>query len=309
MKPNVIDLFAGCGGFSHGFEQAGFNILAFVEWWEPAIETFLKNHPNTKHLGRDITKISNSQILEYKGKTDIIIGGIPCQGFSLAGKRDPKDKRNQLYLEFLRFVEVISPRIAIIENVTGLLSMNAYDGEKVLYKLVHGLICLNYFVSYRVLKASDYNVAQNRQRLIIIAKKIDAFPKPNERKGTVLEALYGISKETELNAHLHYNLTQETIERIKTLKQGERLSKNYVCSKQRLFGDRPSKTIVTKPMYIHPLEDRLLTPRELARLQSFPDDFFFCGSKTSMIKQIGNAVPPLMAKEIALKIKEDFENE
>ena len=168
---------------------------------------------------------------------------------------------------------------------------------------------MNYFVSYRVLKASDYNVAQNRQRLIIIAKKIDAFPKPNERKGTVLEALHGISKETKINANIQFEITPKTVEKIKNLKQGERISKHYVCSKQRLFGDRPSKTIVTKPMYIHPLEDRLLTPRELARLQSFPDDFFFCGSKTSMIKQIGNAVPPLMAKEIALRIKEDFKDD
>ena len=305
MKPRVIDLFSGCGGLSHGFMQAGCEVVAFVEWWEPAITTFLKNHPQVIHLGRDITNVSNETLLKYKGKVEIIAGGPPCQGFSLAGNRDIGDNRNQLYKEFLRFVKVIEPKIVLIENVPGLLSMNDSDGEKIINKIITDLIKLEYFTCYKVLKASNYNVPQNRERLIIIGIKLDLFPIPSGKKITAIEALADLpEKESYLNAHIRFNTTEGITEKIKKLKQGERISDKFNCCKQRLYADKPSKTIVTKPIYIHPIYDRLLTPRELARLQSFPDDFYFCGMKTSMVKQIGNAVPPLMAFEIAKKLKE-----
>ena len=109
-------------------------------------------------------------------------------------------------------------------------------------------------------------------------------------------------EENGINAHVHFKPTETTLEKIKNLKQGERLLK-YNLSRRRIFADKPAPTIVTKPIYVHPIYDRLLTPRELARIQSFPDDFKFTGSKTSMVKQIGNAVPPKMAKEIANNLK------
>lgn len=303
MKPRVIDLFAGCGGFSHGFMQAGCDVIGFVEWWKPAITTFLKNHPHARHLGTDITQVPDERLSELKGKVEIIVGGPPCQGFSICGKRDPKDKRNQLYREYLRFIKIIRPQIAIIENVPGLLLMNDFDGEKIIHRITQELIELGYFVSYKVLTASDYSVPQSRKRLIIIGKKLDLFPKPSSKERTVMEAIGDLPfEENGLNGHLCSQPSQETLEKIKTLKQGERLCKTFNFSRQRLCADRPSKTIVTKPLYIHPHYNRFLTPRELARLQSFPDDFLFTGSKTNMIKQIGNAVPPLMARALAEKI-------
>ena len=307
MKPRVLDLFAGCGGLSLGFRQAGFDIVGFVEWWKPAITTFLQNHPRCRHLGKDITQVPDATLSELKGKVDIIIGGPPCQGFSTCGKRNPDDKRNQLYREYLRFVSIIQPKYAIIENVQGILSMNDFDGRKVIDKITSDLIKLDYFVCYKVLKASDFGVPQHRKRLIIIAKKINLYPVPKAEQKTVIEAIGNLpAEESDLNGHQFYNAKQETIERIKNLNQGECLPGKYKMERERLRAGKPSKTIVTQYRYIHPLYDRFLTARELARLQSFPDDFIFCGSKTSMVKQIGNAVPPLLAKSIATKILEDY---
>ncbi len=304
MKARMIDLFAGCGGFSNGFQQAGFDVVGFVEWWPPAITTFLKNHPTAQHLGSDITKIPDETLQGLKGKVEIIAGGPPCQGFSMCGKRDPKDKRNQLYKEFLRFVRIIDPKIAIVENVQGLLSMIDYDGKKVIDKILHEFIRLGYSVCYKVLTASDYGVAQNRKRLIIIAKKLDIYPEISGRKKTVMDAICDLPEyETSLNAHVLFDTKQETLAKIRLLNQGEAMCKTYNCSRQRIKADRPSKTICTRVMYIHPHHHRFLTPRELARLQSFPDNFEFCGSKTNMVKQIGNAVPPLLARAIGKKIK------
>ncbi len=307
MKPRVLDLFAGCGGFSHGFQSEGFELIGFVEYWPPAITTFLKNHPHVFHLGRDITQVKNEILESLRGKVEIIVGGPPCQGFSYCGKRDSNDKRNQLYKEYLRFVRIIQPKIAIMENVSGILSMKDDNNEKVINRIVNDFINLGYFVSYKILKASDYGVAQNRVRVIIIAKKLNLFPEPKLLKKSVIEAISNIPQNH--NAHIHFNPKKETLEKIKQLKQGEKISKTYNFSRQRLRADKPSKTIPTKTIYIHPFEDRFLTPRELARLQSFPDDFYFCGSKTNIVKQIGNAVPPLMASAVAKKVKEDLKND
>ena len=302
---NVLDLFSGCGGFSSGFKKAGCNILGFVEWWTPAITTFLKNHPKAIHLGSDITKISDKSIQSLKGRVDIIVGGPPCQGFSLCGKRDPKDKRNKLYKEFLRFVKIIEPKFVVMENVSAILSMEDNKQEKVINKIIHEFISLDYFVSYKVLNSFDYGVAQKRKRLILIAKKIDLFPDKLPCQKTVIEAIHDLPlRENGLNAHILFHPKEETVEKIKNLQQGQKLSNTFNFSRQRLFAFKPSSTVVTKPIYIHPYYHRFLTPRELARLQSFSDDFFFCGSKTDMVKQIGNAVPPLMARCIAKKILE-----
>ena len=306
-KPTVLDLFAGCGGFSYGFMQAGYRVVGFVEKWEPAIQTFVKNHPTAKLLGKNITRIKDSTISKYKGKIDIIVGGPPCQGFSVCGKRDPKDKRNQLYKEYLRFIKIIEPKIVILENVPGILSMKDFDKDKIIHKIINDLVKLNYSVTYKILNASDYKVAQTRKRLIIIGVKQDLFPKPSKEIKTVIEAI-GKPLKRNINGQLHLKPTKETVQRIKKLKQGEKLSKRYNFSRQRLYADKPSKTIPTIPIFIHPTKNRFLTPRELARLQSFPDSFRFYGTKTDMVKQIGNAVPPLMAKSLATKLKGVLKN-
>lgn len=297
---SVVDLFAGCGGFSHGFLKAGYDVIGFVEWWQPAINTFMKNHPNAELLGKDITTIKDEDIAHLEGQVDVLIGGPPCQGFSLCGKRDPKDKRNQLYKEFLRFVRVINPNIVVMENVPHLLSMKDSDGEPFISKIFRDFNDLNYSVSYKVLTASDHGVAQNRKRLIIVAQKIKFFPYKLQHKKSVMEAISDVPEELQE----YFKTTPEVTEKIKTLKEGEKLSPSFNFSRQRLFANKPSRTVTTKPMYIHPYEHRFLTPRELARLQSFPDDFEFTGTKSDQVKQIGNAVPPLLAQRIAEELRE-----
>ena len=225
VSMKVLDLFSGCGGFSLGFHQAGFEIIGFVEWWQPAITTFLLNHPNARHLGGDIRAISDELFLSLKGDVDIIVGGPPCQGFSQCGKRDPKDERNQLYKEYLRCVKIIEPKIIVMENVAGLLSMDNGNGRKVIDRILHDFIKLGYFVSYKILTASDFNVAQNRKRLIIVAKKLDLFPMGNGRERIVLEAISDLP--SGVNAHVFFKTKEETLARIKNLKQGEKLSKNF----------------------------------------------------------------------------------
>ena len=307
MRPTVLDLFAGCGGFSCGFAHAGCHVVAFVEQWQPAINTFLKNHPEAILLGRDITQMPNGKFLPLQGKIDVIIGGPPCQGFSMCGKRDPKDKRNQLYKEFLRVVKIIQPKTIVIENVRGLLSMKGHKQEKIINNILHDLIELDYFVSYKLLKASDYGVAQNRERLFIIGHRLDLFPQPEGKQKNVLEAIADLpNEETELNGHIFFQTTPETVTKIAKLQQGEKLSATFNFSRQRLHANRPSKTVTTKPTFIHPFYNRFLTPRELARLQGFPDSFEFTGGRTIMTKQIGNAVPPLLGEAIARKIVEVY---
>lgn len=305
MNPTVLDLFAGCGGLSYGFQEAGYNIIGFVEKWEPAIETFLKNHPSTIHLGGDIQKIRDHELLKYKDKVDVIVGGPPCQGFSMCGKRDPADPRNRLYREYLRFVRIIRPKAIVMENVQGLRTMKTQQGEYVLAKILYDLIDLGYCVSYKVLTASDHGVPQKRRRLVIVGIRRELFPTPDERMITVGEALRSIS--THQNGQVFFETTSASNERFSKLKQGERVNSPFNFCRQRLSASEPSRTITTVPMYIHPTEDRLLTPRELARLQSFPDDFKFCGTKTSMVKQIGNAVPPRLAYKIAEQLRGEIQ--
>ena len=302
MKPKVIDLFSGCGGLSYGFEEAGFEVIGFVEYWKPAIDTFLRNHKAATHIGEDITKISDEAISHYKGKVDVIIGGPPCQGFSQCGKRNPKDGRNQLYKHYLRFVKIIDPKHIVMENVSGLLSMTAPNGRKFIDNILHDLIKLGYSVSYRILTASEFGVAQKRQRLVVIAEKKNLYPKPNGIRKNLIDAIRNIPQDA--NGHDFFETQEETLSKIKELEQGERLCKTYNFSRQRVFADKPCRTVTTKPLFIHPFEDRFLTARELARLQSFPDTFEFSGSRTSMVKQIGNAVPPILASAIATQIKE-----
>lgn len=301
----MLDLFAGCGGLSYGFQKAGCSIEGFVESWKPAITTFLHNHPKALHLGSDITKVSDAALLTWKGKVDIIVGGPPCQGFSMCGKRDPHDKRNQLYKEFIRCVAFINPKVVVMENVAGMLSMEDKDGEKILLKIIDDLIQMDYFVSYRKLNAAEFGIPQNRERIFIIAVKLSLFPIPTFEKKTTMEAIQDLPEhEHWINGHILFDTTPETLEKIKKLKSGEKLYSTFNFGRQRLRPDKPSRTVPTNPIFIHPEYDRFLTPREMARLQSFPDDFTFCGTKTDMATMIGNAVPPRLSQKIASTICE-----
>lgn len=299
----VIDLFAGRGGIAEGFRQAGFTSEGFVEWWEPAQNTFKKNFPESKLIGNDITLIPDEEISKYTA--DVIVGGPPCQGFSMAGKRDPNDKRNTLFEHYLRFVKIIQPKYCVMENVKGIYTMRAADGEPVFNKITRGFKELGYSVQAKIVNASNYGVPEARERVIFIACKDQTKIKhPDhvlEKKvaGDVLNLPYEEIKEIQ---HI-YQKNHKMLYKAHYLRRGQVISTFHAAGK-KINPEKPSPTITKGGRFIHPRYNRYLSVREVARLQSFPDNFNFCGNIQQMYGQIGNAVPPLLAKAIALKIKE-----
>ncbi len=172
---NVIDLFAGCGGLSTGFEMAGYKIPLAVEKDEWASETYKKNHSGTKVVTADITQIKDLDSLLPRRNTRIdgIIGGPPCQGFSLSGNRDKKDPRNSLFMEFVRFVKHFSPKFFVMENVTGILSMQTKNGELVKDVILNEYNAAGYNVEIFVLNAAEFGVPQSRIRVFFIGLRND----------------------------------------------------------------------------------------------------------------------------------------
>lgn len=183
---NVIDLFAGCGGLSLGFEMAGFNIPLAIEKDEWASETYKKNHCNTKVITGDITQITNlSDLIDRKNlPIDGIIGGPPCQGFSLSGNRDKNDPRNSLFMEFVRFVKFYKPKFFVMENVTGILSMKTKDNLKVKDLILKEYDNAGYNVKICKLNAAEFGVPQSRIRIVFIGIRKDIYFKENEIEPT-----------------------------------------------------------------------------------------------------------------------------
>lgn len=179
MTLTVADLFCGVGGFSKGFEEAGFKISFGVDLWNVALETFKHAHKNTEGILYDLTKLDNSFLKKYQNKIDVVIAGPPCQGFSMSGKRDSRDERNTMYEAVARSVSVINPKVVLLENVVGLLSMKSSKGNLIKELIIKRFEELGYEVEYKVLDASDYGVPQTRKRVIFICSKIGkiSFPK------------------------------------------------------------------------------------------------------------------------------------
>ena len=180
MKPTVVDLFCGAGGFSKGFEKVGFKILLGVDNWKAALKTFKQNHKDVEVVFSDIRDIPNEFFEKYKGKVDVIIAGPPCQGFSMSGKRDPSDERNTLFEEVIRVSSIIMPKIIVMENVVGLLSMKTPDGHMIRDIILKRFKDIGYETESRILNAVDYGVPQTRKRVIFIASRIGkiGFPEP-----------------------------------------------------------------------------------------------------------------------------------
>ena len=181
----AIDLFSGPGGFSEGLREEGFNILVGVDYDENSAHTFQANHPESEFIHGDISEIPSEGILTTAGiepgELDVIIGGPPCQGFSIAGKRDAEDDRNQLFKEFAKKIKHINPKVFVMENVTGLLSMETPDGEPVIDIIKETFTDLGYTTDHATLTASDYGAPQNRDRVFIIGTRLDTpitFPEP-----------------------------------------------------------------------------------------------------------------------------------
>lgn len=339
---NVIDLFCGCGGLSLGFEQAGYNVLLGIDVWKDALETFRHNHKNGATLCADLSKLTGEEVdreINYQ-KVDVIIGGPPCQGFSVAGKRIVDDERNSLYKSFVRMVEYFCPKAFVLENVPNILSIG---GGVVRESIIHDFQKLGYNVVTQVLTASDYGVPQNRRRAIFVGLKEGTFdfeiPKVVHRV-TTSEALsdlpegslgykseyicapqsdYQTLMRRESKGVMNHEVTihnAQTTEIIAMVPDGGNYkdlplqlqnTRKVHIAWTRLNSQKPSITIDTGHRHhFHYKWNRVPTVRESARIQSFPDDFEFLCSRTSQYKQVGNAVPPLMAKAIAEQLKKNL---
>lgn len=335
-KLQFIDLFSGCGGFSKGLEMAGHECLLGVDFDADAIATFAENHPKAEAICTDIHKLTSNKlakIIEFNS-VDMVVGGPPCQGFSTVGKGDSDDERNSLFKQFLRIVRITEPKIILFENVTGILAKKNVAVLELIFKSFEKL---GYNMDAQVLSADEFGVPSKRKRTIIMGVKGGApqFPsiKKNLQKVSVAAALSDM--KTKKGEILNHEVDKAQIskaidkKRLKYIPPGhgiryekdelsllpkrlrfdvdwENLSERRFRQTrlQRLPLDSVAPTILTsRSMYYHPTEDRYLTPREAARFQSFPNNFLFCGSLTSQFRQIGNAVPPLLAKEIGREIK------
>lgn len=352
----VVDLFAGCGGLSLGFIAAGHDIVKAVEFDADIANTYKKNHVTTEMIVDDIKNVDKCGFF-FHGDADIIIGGPPCQGFSMAGARIRDsfidDPRNYLFKHYYNVVNVVQPSAFVMENVKGLLTM---QGGQIFSEIVD--IFSNgdkdsspYNIFHKIVRATDYGIPQNRERVIIMGyrdskKDVDEIWKKTKEEVsfndphffdnvTVRDAISNLPSPTvsgvvknvspisnyqkELSSsqdticnHCMTKHSSKAIERMTKITAGENYTSLNETIKSvhsgaygRLEWDEPAQTITTRfdtpsgGRFIHPVENRTLTPREAARIQSFPDDFVFYGNRTSICKQIGNAVPPKLAYFLA----------
>lgn len=321
---NFIDLFSGAGGLSCGLVMAGFRPIGSVEIMEQAVATYKYNFIDKKHFdekveSRDIRKkeVKNDLYKSVKNKkVDVIVGGFPCQGFSMAGNRIVTDQRNTLYLDMLEIVKRLKPKVVVMENVPGLRSML---GGKVEEKIINDFEKIGYKINVAILNAADYYTPQTRHRVIFIGNRIginNYHPKPilkqSEYRSTksAIEDLIN-HKEDPLFNHVPTVHSKETQKKLLAVKEGESLYKNYTDAWKKCPWNEPSCTIKENHggVNIHPKLPRVLTAREMARLQSFPDDFIFQGSKKWQLVQIGNAVPCYLGKAIGLSLEKMLKEE
>lgn len=324
---SVLELFAGAGGLAVGLEKAGLKCVALNEIDHWAAETLRNNRPQWKVIEDDIRQVSFS---DYKNKVDVVTGGFPCQAFSYAGKKlGLEDARGTLFYEFARVVDEVRPLICVGENVRGLLN---HDEGRTLEGMKSILDEIGYKpIDPRILKAIFYKVPQKRERLILVGvrKDIDldfAFPKPYQKIYTLKDALkagelyptdvpesggtkYPVRKKEILDLippggywrDLPLDLQKEYMQKSFYLGGGK------TGMARRISWDEPSLTLTCSPAQkqterCHPDETRPFTVREYARIQTFPDDWKFAGSISSQYKQIGNAVPVNLGKEIGYSI-------
>lgn len=340
---NVIDLFSGCGGLSKGFMDAGCDVLLGVDIDQAALNTFELNHPGAVGLKGSLADVSTfAKMRELMGNknVDLIIGGPPCQGFSLTGPRNFDDERNKLYLSYIKAVELFKPKGFIIENVPGMATL--YKGE-VKNEILKRFKRMGYNIDCRVLCAADYGVPQMRKRLVFVAVRKEygevSFPSPVLKPDSYVTSREAIddlpSLEMELGsevavysraprtpyqkkmrgrckvlsnhtATLHKDFVKNVIAQVpeggnyKDLPKGVGEHRKFHMAWTRCDGYKPSRTIDTGHRnYFHYKYNRIPTVRESARLQSFPDDFVFTGTRTQQYRQVGNAVPPMLGYVLA----------
>jgi DNA (cytosine-5)-methyltransferase 1 len=304
-----VDLFAGAGGMTLGMEMAGLKSVAAVEMVEIASDTHKQNFPHCKIFNGDIAEFDTSEI-NANLKVRVVVGGPPCQGFSVAGKRDPNDPRNKLFMEFVRVVDELQPDYFVMENVPGILTMK---NGKVRDAILEEFRLIGYEnVSIAILEAASFGVAQIRARAIFIGNKHgmpNPFPAPIFKQSDYLSIESVISdlppwdRVPEIN-HEWTRHSKEFTKRISKVAPGHSLYESFMDAYKRQYLGVPSMTIKENHggTHIHPTLDRCISAREMARLQSFPDSFIFAGPMKKAMWQIGNAVAPLMAKSIGLAL-------
>lgn len=318
MHKTVLSLFSGVGGMDLGFIQAGFQVVWANDNYPDAVATYRRN------IGDHIVE---RNILDIESchfpKSDVIIGGFPCQGFSVANtQRSKQDGRNKLYLEFVRVLSITMPKVFVAENVPGILSL---ERGAVIKTIISDFSDVGYNVLYKVLNAADYGVPQLRRRVFIVGvrkdvvyesdliwpKKTHADPSvPNTlslhewiRVGDALSHLPDPSPDCEISNHNSFSKYK--------------LRFNGYLGHRTIDANSPAPTVTGRGdmkggvvVMHHPSNTRRMTPRETAIVQGFPDDFAFSGTNSSVYRQVANAVPPPLAKSVALALTKavDWEN-
>ena len=315
-RMTFVDLFCGAGGLSKGLEMAGMEGICGLDWFDEAGQTYARNfdHP---FINGDIKLPENKEIFyetvrkRLKGrKLSLVAGGFPCQGFSMAGNRIVDDPRNSLYKELIEIVKNLRPEFVLCENVKGLRSMLGGAVER---KILADFREIGYTMNVTTLCAADYYTPQKRERVIFIGNRIGAknlHPMPilpPEMYRTTGEAIADLMDHPEDPAfnHVPTKHSPEMTERMRVLPEGKSLYKGYSDAWKRCPWNEASCTIKENHggVNVHPKLPRVLTAREMARLQSFPDDFIFEGKKAKQLVQIGNAVPPFLGKAVGLAIR------
>ncbi len=320
-----VDLFCGAGGLSKGLEMAGMEGICGLDWFDEAGQTYRHNfkHPFVNgdiRLPEKKREFYATVRERLRGrKLSVVAGGFPCQGFSMAGNRIVNDERNSLYLEMLEIVSQLRPDFVVCENVKGLRSML---GGKVERKILEDYRRIGYEMNVTTLCAADYYTPQKRERVIFVGNRLGArnyHPKPMltpDRYITTGEAIGDLVSHPEDPGFNHVPTRHKAFmeKRIMDCPEGASLYKGYSDAWKKCPWDEASCTIKENHggVNLHPKLPRVLTAREMARLQSFPDDFIFQGTKNKQLVQIGNAVPCLLGKAIGLAVRHaahDFSEE
>jgi DNA (cytosine-5)-methyltransferase 1 len=378
--PTSVDIFVAPGGLSLGFAMAGFHTLAGVDLSKDGLSTFSNNFPCAVPMLKDIQELNGKELLRRivlsKGDIDVMVGGPPCQGYSVVGRvkiaslvqkgvwklkngtpRLIDDPRNLLYKEFIRLVSECLPKFFVMENVKGITSYK--DGE-LMQDIKDEFENVGYLVDFRILDAAKFGVPQHRKRVIFIGNRLgmpNPFPSahflsdnfvtvwnairdlPTLREGGGKEIMeynkatsHRYQEWARTDSHLVFNHvarphSKRDIDTFRHMRPGSKWKdlpkecKDMYGYRDDIFNDKFKRLWKNKPswtvtahlckdgyVYIHPTQTRTITVREAARLQSFPDQFVFSGSKTSQFRQVGNAVPPLMAKAIGISIRNALED-
>ena len=323
-----VDLFAGVGGLSLGFEKESFENLFSIDFDRDTCKTYRRNFPDNTLLEKDIKDLTKKEILDLAEdmEVDVIVGGTPCQGFSMAGGIGRKfidDPRNHLFREFARVVEILSPKFFVIENVARVFNHNKGKTREEILGLFDDL---GYRTNCKVLNSADYGVPQIRSRIFFIGNRLglaNEFPKKTvEKHKTVGEVIAKLPRlesgdSSRIPNHVAMNHSEQMLEKMSYVSNGGsradipsdiRPKSGDVRKYIRYDSDKPSVCITGDMRKVfHYDQNRALTVRELARIQTFPDDFVFDGTRISQQMQVGNAVPPVLAQALAKTVKNQLE--